>query len=285
MSDSAFQVQYRQEFVQGFEQHQSLLMQACTNEAVIKGNVAEFLVADSGGATATTRGVNGLIPARADNLSQVACTLQEWNDLVRKTAFNIFASQGDQRRIMQLTTMAVINRKIDTDIIAELDTNTSNRTGATGQTGSLALVTRALTILLNNKVPFDGQITGVITPAFFSYLMQVKEFDHADYTVNKQFDGLGGAYSDRLNMFRWMGVTWMVHPGLTGAGTSTEKCYLFHKSAIGHAMDKSGLDTPVGYDQQQNYSWARATGFFGTKTLQTKGIVQIVHDGSALVSA
>src|SRR6478609_8541594 len=105
MSDTAFQTQYRQEFIAGFEQHKSLLSQTCTNEAQIKGNAAVFQVADSNGATTVTRGVNGLIPARADNLVQNTCTLTEQHDLVRKTSFNIFASQGDQRRIMQMTSL------------------------------------------------------------------------------------------------------------------------------------------------------------------------------------
>ena len=34
MSDSAFQIQYRQEFIQAFEQHQSLLRDTVTTEAV-----------------------------------------------------------------------------------------------------------------------------------------------------------------------------------------------------------------------------------------------------------
>ena len=48
MSDTAYQTQYRQEFIAGFEQRQSLLRDTVTTEAVIKGNTAVFLVADSG---------------------------------------------------------------------------------------------------------------------------------------------------------------------------------------------------------------------------------------------
>jgi hypothetical protein len=91
-------------------------------EAVIKGNQATFLVADSGGATATTRGLNGRIPARADNLNQYTATLVEWHDLVERTSFNLFASQGDGRAIMQRTSQKVINRKTDQDILGELRT-------------------------------------------------------------------------------------------------------------------------------------------------------------------
>ena len=126
MANTAFQVQYRQEFVAAFEQMVSLLRDCCTTEALIKGNTAVFLVAGSGGASAVTRGVNGLIPARADSLTQNSCTLGEWHDLVRKDGFNVFASQGNQRAIMQQTTMGVLNRKMDADIITELNTATQD---------------------------------------------------------------------------------------------------------------------------------------------------------------
>lgn len=83
-TDTAFQVQYRSEFIATFEQRQTLLRDSVTTEAVIKGNTATFLVAGSGGATAKTRGVNGLIPARADSLTQTSATLAEWHkEIVR----------------------------------------------------------------------------------------------------------------------------------------------------------------------------------------------------------
>src|ERR1700756_1826654 len=122
MADSAFQIQYRQEFIAQFEQGQSWLRNVCTTEAVIKGNQAMFLVAGSGGATAVTRGLNGNIPPRVDSLTQVAATLVEWHDKPQRPEFNIFAPQGDGRRIMQMSTVKVINRKIDQDIIAGLNT-------------------------------------------------------------------------------------------------------------------------------------------------------------------
>jgi hypothetical protein len=80
MADSAPQIQYRQQLVATFEEGMSWLRQCTVTEAVIKGNQATFLVAGSGGATATTRGLNGLIPARNDSLSQPVATLTEWHD-------------------------------------------------------------------------------------------------------------------------------------------------------------------------------------------------------------
>ena len=272
MAETAFQTMYRQEFIKGFEQRESLVRKTVTSEAKINGNTAVFLVADSGSATAVTRGVNGLIPARADSLTQNSCTLTEQHDLVRKTGFNVFASQGDQRKIMQMTTMAVINRKIDSSIITALETGTQDA-GAAAQTMSLSYAMHALTILGVNSVPLDGNISCLITPAAFAYLMQTKEFASVDYVNNKPFSGL-------LTMFRWANVNWIVHPSLTGVGTASETCIMYHKDAIGHAYDSANIASFVGYDEEQDYSYARCTAYMGSKLLQNAGVVLLKHDGS-----
>lgn len=276
MADTAFQTMYRKEFISGFEQRQSLLRQTCTTEADINGNTAVFLVADSGSASAVTRGVNGLIPGRADSLTQNSCTLAEWHDKPVRTGFNLYASQGDGRRIMQETSMGVLNRKVDSDIIVQLDTATQD-TGAT-QTGSLSLVMYAKTILGNNDVENDGNIFAVITPAFEAYLMQTKEFASADYVSNKKFDMQNG------NAFKWAGVNFIVSTRLTGKGTASEKCYMYHKSAIGHACDVERLRVTPGYVEEHDYSFCLTTGYFGSKLLQNSGVVQMLHNGSAFAA-
>jgi hypothetical protein len=274
MAATAFQTQYRQEFIAGFEEKQSLLRSAVVTEAVVKGNAATFLVADSGSASAVTRGVNGLIPARSDNLTQTSATLAEWHDLVQKTGFNVFASQGDQRKVMQETSMGVINRKVDADIIAQLDTATID-TGAAA-TASVALVAKALGYLGNAEVPIQDadNMFGVVTPGFWAYMMQTQQFASGDYVEQKLFSGAIKRY------WRWFGVNWIMHPNLTGVGTAAEKCYIFHRNAIGHAVDRKGIQSPVGYDEEQDYSWARVSVYMGSKLLQNTGIVQVNHDGS-----
>lgn len=276
MSSAAAQTQYRQEFISGFEQRMSLLRQSVTKEAMIKGNQATFLVADSGQATAQTRGANGKIPARSDNLAQPTATLVEKHDLVQRTGFDVFASQGDGRRIMQETSMAVINRDIDQTILAELSTATQDAGSAT--TASLTLALKAKTILGNNQVPFDNNISAVITPAFHAYLMQVEEFASADFVNNKPF-------SSDQQMFRWMGVNWIVHPNLAGKGTNAEVCFMYHASAIGHAANVEGMESEIGFNAEQQYSWARCSIFMGAKLLQNAGVVVINHDGSAFAAS
>lgn len=278
MSDTAFQVQYRKEAIMGFEQGASYLRHSVLTEAQFKGNQATFMVADSGGASPNTRGVNGLIPARADNLNQYTVTLVEWHDLVRRTSFNIFASQGDGRRVMQETTRKVLNRKVDSDILAELQ-NATQTCGA-AVTASLNLVVKAKTILGNNAVDMDEEdnVFGVISYAFDAYLMQIPEYTKAGYVEIRPFN------MPTKRFRRWAGVNWIVHPNISGKGTALEYCFMYHRNAVGHAINTGDLQALAGYHEEQDYSWARTTGFFGSKLLQNSGVVVMKHDGSAYVA-
>jgi len=281
MSDSAFQIQYRQEFIQAFEQHQTLLRETVTTEAVIKGQQAIFLVAGSGGASAVTRGLNGRIPARNDDNTQNTCTLQEWHDLVRKTGFNVFASQGNQRAVMQMTTMAVMNRKIDDLIITQLNTGTVT-IGSSSVTPSVSLFQNGRVKLSNAAVPWDSNVTLLCQPSFVAYLEQATEFANAQYVDVRPYAGEQNAsWKDKPMAYRWRNCLIIEHPNLPGKGTSSEKSFMYHKTAAGHAMDTSGVQSPVGYDQENDYSWARCSAFQGALVLQNSGIVVITADGSA----
>lgn len=280
MSDTAFQIQYRQDYIAAFEQQQTLLRDTVTTDSVIKGNQAVFLVAGSGGAAAVTRGVNGRIPARNDNNAQNSCTLQEWHDLVRKTGFNVFASQSNQVAIMQKTSLAVINRKIDELIINQLNTGTVAIGGST-TLPSVSFFQNGHVKLANASVPWDSNITLLCQPSFIAYLEQAPEFASADYVNLRPFAGEDNAsWRDKPPAYRWRNTLLIAHPNLPGKGTSSEKSFMYHKTAAGHAMATSGIDTKVGYDEEQDYSFARATGYHGAVLLQNAGVVVMTHDGS-----
>ena len=281
MADSAFQIQYRQEFIAAFEAHQTLLRDTVTTEAVIKGQQAVFLVAGSGSAAAVTRGLNGRIPARADSLTQNSCTLQEWHDLVRKTGFNVFASQGNQRAVMQMTTMAVINRKVDDLIITQLNTGTVTL-GSSTTIPNVSVFQNARVKLSNAAVPWDSNVTLLCQPSFLAYLEQATEFANAQYVDLRPYAGSDNpSWKDKPMAYRWRNVLIVEHPNLPGKGTSSEKNFLYHKTAVGMAIDTNGIQSPVGYDQEQDYSYARCSAFMGALLLQNTGVVVITADGSA----
>lgn len=282
MANTAAQIQYRQEYIAAAENRVSLLRNFVTTEAVIKGNQAVFLVAGSGNANAVTRGVNGLIPQLSNSLTQNTATLVEWHAPFETTGFNIFQSQGDLRRIMQENSIAVMNRRADADIMAILATGT--QTTGSAATADLKLAVKAKTIIGNAKFPNDGNIFAAITPAFEAYLMQTREFGSREYVDFSAFAGMSG-YNAKPQSYRWAGVTWTVHPDLPGVGTSSESCFMWHKSAVGHAINTGGIQATMGYDEKQDMSWTRASGFMGGVLLQNAGVVKMVHDGSAYVAS
>jgi hypothetical protein len=279
VSDTAFQVQYRKEAIMGFEFGVSDLKASVCNEFVIKGNQAVFLVADSGGASASSRGINGLIPARADDLNQFTATLVEWHDVVRRTSFNIFTSQGDGRRIMQQTTRKVMNRKIDLDIISALQTGT-NYIGTGAATMTLGMALRAKVVLSLQQVPVEEEdnLYAVISPAAMGFLQQVKEFNSAPFIEVKPLVGPAKRFR------RWAGFNWIEHPLVPGVGTSAETLFFYHRDAIGHAVNTGDMQALAGYHEEQDYSWARTTVFMGSTLLQNRGLVLARHDGSSYVA-
>lgn len=280
MVDIVFQTQYRDEFIHGFEQQRTLLRETVTTEAVIKGNQAVFLVADSGDAEAVTRGNNGLIPARSDSQTQNTALLTEQHDLVRKTGFNIFASQGNQRRIMQETTMAVINRKTDEQITTVLNTGTVTD-GSSTTLPSIDLFQSSKVKLSNASVPWDSNITLLCQPAFLAYLEQAPEFASADYVSLRPYAGDDPSWRDQPMAYKWRNTLIIEHPNLPGKGTSSEVSFLYHKASIGHATDTAGIQIYAGYDEEQDYSYSRCTMYMGAVLLQNSGVVVITADGSA----
>lgn len=284
MAASAFKTHYRQTVIDGFEIMSSILRETVTYESVISGNTATFLVADSGGATATNRGLNGDIVYRADDNEQLSATLKFWSDAVEKNNFNIFASQGNQIQIMQKTTMGTINRKIDLDIISELDTATI-KTNATGQKATVKQFMHARTLLTNAAIPWDSNITLLASGAMLSYLLMAPEFSNAQYVDVKPMASASPDWRDKPAAYRWRNCLLIEHPNVTGVATATEKCYLYHKNAIGHACDAKNMDVDVDYEGKHARSWARVSIMMGSKKLQNSGIVQILHDGSEFAAA
>ena len=183
---------------------------------------------------------------------------------------------------MQRTTRKVLNRRLDADVIAQLDTATSNLGAATSF--ALSVAAKARVTLGENEVPTNeiDKMFAVVSPAVEGYIMQLPEATRIDYVDMKYLVG------PARRTMRWAGFNWIVHPNLTGVGTASEKCYFYHMDAIGSAFDRAvrpdgdGLNIAIGYDDEQDYSYARASSFTGSKLLQQSGIVQFLHDASAI---
>jgi hypothetical protein len=279
MSYAAPVTAFRNEAILGFERRQSLLRDTVTTEAVIKGNKATFLVASSGGATASTRGANGLISSRSDENTQYECDLKEKHDLVIKTHFDIFASQGNQREIAHQTVMSVLNRDIDAEIITALESATSTTSTATAVT--VQNIGDVLAEIQEESVDFGNEMFGLVSPKFYRKgLMSIPEFAKSDYVDMKPFVDSGAKNVNQTSLRRWNDVIWIMHTGLTGMGTATETCLFYHKQAIGHAVDKAGMVIVGGENDEQAYHYRRASLNHGAKLLQNAGVYKFIHNGA-----
>ena len=278
MSDPTYVTVYKEEQIATFEQRYSILRDCCIREMMAKGNAAVFQVSGSGSASAVTRGVNGMIPYFTTDNTQNTVTLVEAHAPFQRSSFNIFATQGNMKAVMHDEAVGTLNRHIDQKIIDQLDTATNDT--STAQTGSMDLIMKSQVILGNNNVPIEEEdnMVAVITPAFRAYMLQTTEFSNGQYADTKPLTG------PVRKMWRWAGINWLLHTGLTGAGTATEKCYMFHKRSMGHAANSGEMQVVVGYNEEQDYTYARATLYHNAKLLQNSGIVQMLHDGSAYVA-
>jgi hypothetical protein len=275
MSVEAAVTQYRQAFIDQFEAKVSLLRMASTKESMANGLTVTFLVAGSGTDVAVTRGVNGQIPYGNPTNTQVSATLVEKHAPYELTAFNVFASQGDQKAIMRKASMNVINREIDLTILTEL-ANATIDTGAYVPP-SQDMVENALAYLGNQNVPVEEEdnMFAVISPSFRGYLRRTTEFINGQYVDVKPLNG------PVRKMWRWAGVNWITNSLVNGVGTSSEKCYMFHRDSLGYAVNVGEDKVSIGYDEKQDTSWSRATIYHAAKILQNTGIVELHADGSA----
>jgi hypothetical protein len=268
------QAVYRQEYIDAFERDFSDLRQACTTEANIQGQSAIFLVAGSGGATATTRGANGLIPARQNVNEQFTCSLTQLHDLVEGQAFNWDLSQGNQRQIAMKSSAKVIHRAQDDQILTALSAATQADSAAS--TANLKKVLDARNYLGNQNVMVDeaDNMFGLVSWSFLGYLQAMPEFSSRDYVDMQPFSGPAKRY------LRWSGINWIATSAISGVGTSSETCYLFHRSAIGHATALGDMQVEAGWDGKQATYWQRASTYAGAKLLQNTGVYKWLHDGS-----
>ncbi|MDH3843148.1 MAG: phage capsid protein [Myxococcales bacterium] len=273
------QQQYRDEWVVAFQRGETYLRQAATPEMVIQGNQALFPI--QGASTgATSRGVNGLIPSDNPTDTQVTVVLEEKHRKETQTGFNIFTAHGNLREAMQNRGALALAREVDDKIIADgLESATTQYNGGTAITLTYGRVQDIMSDLLENNVYALDEVCFVWTPKAWARLLTFSEWTSSDYVEDRFLLG-GTTQIPRM----WNGAMHMVHTGLPSVGAATAKCYAFGKSALGYAMNTDGIDVAIGYDDEDDYSYARHTIFHGAEILQQSGIIEIVHDDTAAIT-
>jgi len=281
-------VVYRNDIIMGFERREKLLWGSVTNQFQQKGYQAVFEVADTGGEYAVKRGANGFIPASTFTQSQLTATMEIQFAKDVRNKEDILGSQGDIQRVMTESSVGKINRSIDKVILDTLDLASQTAWSSAPLTSVSIDVFASLKALLTAaKVPSDGNITCVINPSVEAQLYKLPGFSNSMYSANRPIDTASLGWMDKPRKYRWLDIDFIVMPGLTGASTSSETNYIYHKASIGLAADLTGEGNPTidaGYNGENKYYFVNSDFYMGAKIIQDTGIYKFYSDGSTLLN-
>jgi len=167
------------------------------------------------------------------------------------------------------------NREVDDGIIAAMDAGgtTHTVTAASGLTRNIAL--EICKTLDEQEVPDDGMRFAALTPAAWSFLYTISEFANADY-VGPEFP----FKSQGVEVRTWLGIHWFRSTRMTGQGTANAKCYIWHKSAVGHGI-ANDIEATWGWNTA-GYRWDGVTALqMGSVVIDDNGIIQLDHADNA----
>lgn len=274
-------VNYLPEFQESFAQTISLLSDRCTDGRMDGGASVVFDIADMSGDLAE-RGVDGELPRLTSSDSQVTATLKEYGGTMRITDFNAFTSQSNEREKQYRKMTGRVNRRMDKVIISELDNASTVWNGGTAITMTPAILTDMITELEQGEVPIDAMdVTLLGTPKVRHQLMKSPAYTSSDFVSARPYEGDEARYTNQRKVKRFLDAGMIFSPLLSGAGTASAKCFLFHRRAVGCAKPSSQLMLTTGFNDEHHYHYCSSSVKAACKILQSGGIIEFLHDDTA----
>jgi hypothetical protein len=271
-------IAYNEEFKVDYEREKSLLSKCVRTDGLQKAGTITWDVVDPS-EQAQTRTRDGEIPIAQLGLGQVTATPQEdFGGKYTIDNFDAFRTNSNVRSMQMRKAGAACYRKRDQLIINALDAATA--TQGTIAFSSLGPILEWVSDLEDNDIPTDdGKVWGVVTPKALRQMMRINEFKSADFIETKKMEN--GLPS--LGFYRWLGVNWFSHTGLTGKGTSTATCHMFHESAIG--AQAAGEPDYHAYYYEPQHRWENyAVIMHCAKLVLPRGVQKAVHNDTAAFS-
>ena len=271
-------IKYRNEFIDGFAQTESILMDRCVEESMEAGASVIFDIADLSGEL-PERGVDGNLPRLTSADTQVTCTLKEYGGTFQMTDFERFKSSSDERKKMNKKIYSRINRRLDRVYIAELNNATTQWNSGTAITVNVDTITSIIAELGEAQIPCTPEdVTWVVSPKFWGKLETLTQFTSADYIESKPFSASdSGKFTNKRKVKAWSQVGWTVSPLLPGLGTATCTTFLYHRNALGCARPTNQMIYTAGFNDQHHYHYASGTVKAAAKILQNGGIIKVTH--------
>lgn len=255
--DQAFIKQFEREVHEAYQRTGSKLRGTVRNKNNVIGASTVFQKVGKG--VASTKSRHGAVPVMNLDHSNIDVTLYDyyagdWVDRLDELKTNI-----DERGVIANAGAYALGRKTDELIIEALKAaSVTTSTNTDGMTKAKAL--EACEILFDAEVPDDGQRFAVVGYKQWSELLAIEEFSSADYIGGEDLPWKG------VQAKKWLGALWMPHSGLPVDENGVRQCFLYHKTAIGHAS---------GSDVQTDISWHgdRAAHFVNNMMSQGAGLI------------
>lgn len=264
---------WEQEFILDYGQRNALLPQTCIKSGWMSGaKTVTFTIVQDNQVT-TTRARNGQITYQNPDQAVITVDLAEALGGERINNFDAFRSSVDQRGIMYGRVKNAIERAMDDQVLAQLVTTTNSYNGGTQVALTKPNLFKLFQQFRETTIGVGGQTTFLLTEAGFLQAQNILEIKSTDY--NDKY-----VLPDGRMAFMWQGVLFLPHPRLTGATTSTAKCYLYQSNAIAW-KDTGDVTMRVGFNDEHLYYFCNGQEWSTAKALLTKGIWLFTHDDSA----
>lgn len=263
--DAAFIKHFEAEVHTAYQQQGSKLQSTVRSKNGIKGASTTFQII--GKAVAGTKARNGQVPTTGVTHAPVECTLVDYYSGQWVDSLDELKIGHDERKVMAQVGAYALGRKTDELIIDALKKATVTiGTAAEGLTKERIL--KAFTLLNNNDVPDDGERYGLLSPEAWNQLMGIEEFSNANY-VGEAYPFLTGSETRK-----WMGIVWMMHTGLPVTDGKSHTCFIYHKSAVGHA---SGQDIKTDITWHGDYAANFVNNMMsqGATLIDPKGVIKM----------
>lgn len=269
--DISFVKQFEADVHMSYQQQGSKLKGTVRSKDNIKGISTTFQKIGKG--TASTKARHGLVPIMDLEHTRVECTLSdyyagEWIDSLDELKQNI-----DERQAAANAGAYALGRKTDELIITALSTS-SNSIGDYSAGLSKDLILSAFESLNTAEVPDDGQRYGIVGAHQWNELLSISEFSNSDY-VGEAYPWLKGTESRK-----WLGIVWMMHTGLPVTDTTKRDCFIFHKSALGHACGQE-VKTDVSWHGDHSAFFVCNSMSQGACLIDTAGAIKLKCDDDA----
>jgi hypothetical protein len=269
--DQAFIKQFESDVHMAYQRMGSKLRNTIRTKNDIQGSSTTFQKVGKG--TAGTKSRHGNVPIMNLQHTPVECPVTdhyagEYVDQLDELKINI-----DEKDTAAKSGAAALGRKTDDIILTAMDATTNAFNVAVADTFST--VAKPISIMEacgRLDLPMgDDELYSVVCWQAWGDLMELTQFSSQDYVGEDSLPFQG------VMAKRWLGMFWFPHSGLPTDGSGDTKQFVYHRSAVGHAigMDVSSDVTWQGEKQAHLIVYKMSQG---AVLIDTNGVIEWLYN-------